>query len=82
MRPSAAARAQKRRSRGRAFGFEHDKRVKGIEACGPQTLAALGRRPRSGPPARKSDEAEGLAFGFEHGKRVKGIEPSTSTLAR
>lgn len=36
----------------------------------------------SGPPARKSDEAEGLAFGFEHGKRVKGIEPSTSTLAR
>ena len=61
-----------------------------IEACGPQTPAALGRlrpaalgcRPRSGPPARKSDEAEGLAFGFEHGKRVKGIEPSTSTLAR
>jgi len=61
-----------------------------IEAVGPQPLAAMGRlgpaatgrRPRSGPPARKSDEAEGMAFGFEHGKRVKGIEPSTSTLAR
>jgi hypothetical protein len=34
----------------------------------------VGRRPRSGPPAVKSDEAEGTAFGFERGKRVKGIE--------
>ena len=45
-RASGPAASKGDEAEGWAFGFERCKRVKGIEAHGPQTLAAAGRRPR------------------------------------